>query len=69
MKIKTLVISMPKIKEILHAEKHGKMLGFSIALIQVKCPGGGSIKGGGGGGTSLHKLCRNVPPKRLWFLV
>lgn len=48
MKIKTLVISMPKIKEILHAEKHGKMLGFSIALIQVKCPGGGSIKGGGG---------------------
>lgn len=48
MKIKTLVISIPKIKEILHAEKHGKMLGFSIALIQVKCPGGGSIKGGGG---------------------
>lgn len=41
MKIKTLVISIPKIKEILHAEKHGKMLGVSIALIQVKFPGGG----------------------------
>ena len=62
MKIKTLVISIPKIKEILHAEKHGKMLGVSIALIQVKFPGGG-------GGTTLHKLCRNVPPERLWFLV
>lgn len=46
MKIKTLVISIPKIKEILHAEKHGKMLGVSIALIQVKCPGVGKIKGG-----------------------
>ena len=41
MKIKTLVISIPKIKEMLPAEKHGKMLGVSIALIQVKCPGGG----------------------------
>lgn len=41
MKIKTLVISIPKIKEILPAEKHGKKLGVSIALIQVKCPGGG----------------------------
>lgn len=41
MKIKTLVISIPKIKEILHAEKHGKMLGVSIALIQVKFTGGG----------------------------
>lgn len=41
MKIKTLVISSPNIKEILHAEKPGKMLGVSIAVIQVKCPGGG----------------------------
>ena len=40
MKIKTLVISIPKVKEILPAEKHGKMLGVSIALDSSKMPRG-----------------------------
>ena len=30
----------------------------------LPCPGGG----GGGGGTPIHKLYRDVPPFRVWFL-